>query len=231
VTPTGQTDAPFAHGYTVADLDHVARKAGSASRWLFLPLAQRIDLARFAITEHLLTCDQPPDFWNLVNIGEKAITAHVDAEGRYRGVYLSGSRRPSGTPMPRFWRYWLTAAQPTRSPEDPIVEATALAQIFPRLSRPHQRVLLALAEYDDYDLAAQALGRQYHGFVSTLHTARQQFLRLWHEHETPSRFWGRDRRNRDTTNAHSITTTTIRRRQRRRAAANLAARSVPPTER
>ncbi len=53
--PTGQPEAPFAHGYTVADLDHVARKAGFVSRWLFLPLAQRIDLARFAITEHLLT--------------------------------------------------------------------------------------------------------------------------------------------------------------------------------
>jgi hypothetical protein len=224
---TDETEVLLAHGFTVAQLDHVARKATFASRWLFLPLAERIDIARFAITEHLLTCTETPAFWDLVNLGERAIGAHAEAEGRYRGVYLAQNGKPMGAGMPRYWRYWLSAAQPTRSPEDPIVEAQALAQIWPRPSRPHQRVLLALAEYDDYTLAAKALGRTHHGFVSTMSTARQQFLRLWHEHETPSRFWGRDRRNRDATNAHSITTTTIRRRQRRRAATNPAGPQSP----
>jgi len=53
--------------------------------------------------------------------------------------------------------------------------------------------------------------------VSTINTARQQFLRLWHQHETPSQVWGRDRRNRNGAATYmTITTVTIRRRERRR---------------
>ncbi len=132
----GETEVPLAHGYTVAQLGHVARKAGFTSRWLYLTLAERIDIARFAITEHLLTCTEVPEFWDLVHLGERAIGAHVEAEGRYRGVYLAESGKPMGAGMPRFWRYWLATAQPTRCPEAPIVEARALTQIWPRLSRP-----------------------------------------------------------------------------------------------
>ena len=55
---------------------------------------------------------------------------------------------------------------------------------------------------------------------SELSTARRRFLRLWHQHETPSGVWGRDRRDRNHRAAgyHTITTLTIRRRERRRRA-------------
>jgi hypothetical protein len=36
------------------------------------------------------------------------------------------------------------------------------------------------------------LGKTHRTFVTQLHTARKQFLRLWHEGEQPSRIWGRD---------------------------------------
>lgn len=220
VTANLGEDTLLSHGYTVADLERLARKAAFASRWRFLPLVERMDIARFAITEHLLTTPEPPDFWRLVTLGEKAIWAHVEQEGRYRGVYIASSHVEPGTRMPRFHRYWTSMAQPTRSPEDRIIDTTALKQIWPRLTRPHQAVLLALATHDDYDQAAASLGKAYRGFVSTVSTARQQFLRLWHEHETPSGVWGRDRRNRNPHGEprHSITTVTIRRRQRRRQA-------------
>ena len=51
---------------------------------------------------------------------------------------------------------------------------------------------MALATYNDYQRAAEALGKPYHSFVGTVSTARKQFLRLWHEHETPSEVWGRE---------------------------------------
>jgi hypothetical protein len=208
----------LAHGYTVADVDALARKAARASRWAFPWFAERHDLAWFAIIEHLLTTDQTPEFWSLVNHGENAITAHVEREGRCRGVYLADSRVPVGTSMPRFWRYWTSASQPIRSPEDAVVELAALAQIWPRLTPSRQRVLLALATHDDYQQAADSLGKPYHSFVSTISTARKQFLRLWHQHETPRASWGRDRRNHDSTQrTNSITAATIRRRERRRA--------------
>ena len=213
------TDALVGHGYTVADLDQVARKAAYSSRWLFMPFPERQDLARFAIAEHLLTTAEPPEFWSLVSLGERAIGAHVEHEGRYRGVYLARSGVALGTGMPRFWRFWSCTSQPTRSPEDPIVDVTALIQIWPRLTRSHQAVLVALATHDDYQKAAAALGKPYHSFVSTVSTARKQFLRLWHEHEIPSDVWGRDRRNRPRAEVRrSVTVVTVRRRKRRREA-------------
>jgi hypothetical protein len=213
------TDVLVGHGYTVADLDQLARKAAYTSRWLFMPFAERRDLARFAITEHLLTTADSPEFWSLVNLGEKAIGAHVEQEGRYRGVYLARTGVELGAAMPRFWRYWSSASQPTRSPEDAIVDLTALTQIWPRLTRPHQAVLVALATHSDYQEAAAALGKPYHSFVSTVSTARKQFLRLWHEHEIPSGVWGRDRRDRPRAEVRrSVTVVTVRRRKRRREA-------------
>jgi hypothetical protein len=220
VTAEPGGDTLLRHGYTVADLERLARKAAFASRWRFLPLSERRDIARFAIVEHLLTTPEGPEYWFLVSLGETAIWAHVEKEGRYRGRYIASSHVEPGTGMPRFHRYWTTAAQPTRSPEDRIVDVMALKQIWSRLSRPHQAVLLALAAHDDYQVAAASLGREYHGFVSTVSTARQQFLRLWHQHETPSRVWGRHRPN-TTSRAESrksITAITIRRRERRRHA-------------
>jgi hypothetical protein len=76
-----------------------------------------------------------------------------------------------------------------------------------------------LATHSDYQKAADALGKPYHSFVSTVSTARKQFLRLWHEHETPSGVWGHDRRNRPRAeDRRSVTVVTIRRRNRRREA-------------
>ena len=218
---SSRADPVLAHGYAVADADRLARRAAQASRWTFPLFAERRDLAWFAIIEHLLTAVDtaagPPESWDLVRLGENAVTAHVEREGRYRGVYLAQSGVPLGTSMPRFWRYWTSASQPTSSPEAVVIEASALVPIWPRLTRSHQRVLIALAAYDDYQQAATPLGKPYRSFVCTISTARQQFMRLWLQHETPRQTWGRDRRNYDSTRrTRSITVATIRRRDRRR---------------
>lgn len=219
MTITANASPVLAHGYTVADLDTMATKAASTSLWRVPYFAERRDLAWYAIAEHLLTTTEPSEFWDLVHHGSNAITAHVEQQGRYRGVYLARNGVPMGTAMPRFWKYWISASQPTQSPEDAIVEVTALAQIWPRLTRAHQAVLTALATYDDYEQAAASLDKTYRSFVSTLSLARKQFLRLWHQHETPRPAWGRDiRTNHRAQNHQSVTVVTIRRRERRRRA-------------
>jgi hypothetical protein len=213
------------HGYTLAQLDRVAREAAYGSRWRFLSIAERIDVARFAILEHLYTCDEPGDFWAVVRLGRQAINAHVVKEMHHRGM-TPKTKDPGVAPLPRYWTYWRSTSVPTRSPEDPVVQALALMQILPRLTDTHQRVLLALAEHDDYHAAAASLGKAYHGFETTLSTARKLFLQWWHEGETPSRVWGRDHRNARRRNARrrnervdykKITMTTIRRRRQRKA--------------
>jgi hypothetical protein len=87
-------------------------------------------------------------------------------------------------------------------------------------------VLAALAATGDYGLAAASLGISRSWFISRLSAARKAFLKLWHEHETPSRPWGDDRRGIKPTNSHTITNRTIG--HRRRRAQQRAERGQPP---
>jgi len=212
-------DPSLPHGYTLARLERVAREAAWGSRWHYLPRAEQADVARFAVLEHLYTCVELGDFSSLVRVGRAAIHAHVVKEMHHHGATPKTSD-PGAVPMPRYWTYWRSSSVPTSSPEEPIVEALAVAQIFDRLGPAYQRVLLALAEHDDYDVAAAELGKARHGFETTLSVARKQFLAWWHEGEVPSRVWGKDyrnaRRRHDRTDYKKITVTTIRRRRQRR---------------
>jgi len=60
--------------------------------------------------------------------------------------------------------------------------------------RAAPRALAALATWEDYDLAAEAMGITRGTFGVHIARARREFLALWHEHEQPSRTWGTDRR-------------------------------------
>ena len=93
----GHVDQPRLHG---GRPDRLARKAALTSRWRFLPIADRIEIARFAIAEHLLTTPEPPEVWKLVNPGEKAISAHVEPEGPLPGRPPCGPNLTTTRPEP-----------------------------------------------------------------------------------------------------------------------------------
>jgi hypothetical protein len=213
-------DVLVRHGYTVVDLDELARRAALDTwQWTPWPFGERKDIARFAIIEHLLTCAQPPDFWRLVKLGKRAIQANVYHEAHHRGVSVARAGQSGGAPLPHFVKYWSSAGQHTRSPEDLIVDPLALAQIWPRPAPSHQTALLALAAHGDYEQAAASLTKTYRTFFVLISMACKEFFRLWHQGETPSRMWGRDRRKRQSPGGsphHSITVVTIRRHERRR---------------
>jgi len=52
----------------------------------------------------------------------------------------------------------------------------------------------ALATFNTYQAAADALGVQYQAFARRIRMARRRFFALWHEGETPSGMWRYDRR-------------------------------------
>jgi hypothetical protein len=213
-------DLPLRHGYTMADLVALTRKAAFRSRWRFVDFDERADAARFAIVEQLLTATDRPDQWELVDAGERAIRRHVEAEEHWGGFWVTRSDVEPGSRMTRYLRYWRSSAQPTGSPENPVVDAFALRQIWPKLTRTQRAALVALAEHDDYDKAAAELGLTYHTLVSHLSNAHRTFLKWWHQHERPSRPWGNDLRKRDPAagpNYHTVTGN-IRRRERRSTA-------------
>jgi hypothetical protein len=120
-------------------------------------------------------------------------------------VSRTSTRPAADATSTRFERYWRHVAAPDDGPEEKITERLALAQIWPHLRPVHREALAALAAHGDYQRAAQALGLPYATFKSRISTARREFLALWHDGETPSRPWVRDRRAGPGTDMHTIT--------------------------
>jgi hypothetical protein len=206
-------DITLRHGYTLANLNELARKTVFCSRWRFLSFQERYDIAWSAIAEGIYASEEPPAPHELIRLGEKAIRSHVSDLENTWGTWLTGHGESvqAGTRKAHFEKVWTTLAQPSNFPDERIIELIGLRQIWPRLTPTHQAVLLALATHGDYDRAAAALGKTYHTFVTHIHNARKEFLRLWHEGEKPSGMWGRDQRKRSVPRERSITALRIRR--------------------
>lgn len=190
------------HGYTLADLQQLARTAILRSRaggWTGHGGCDRDEqyaIAWHAIASHLYTATTRPTGYELIGAAMTALSQESDDYRRHHG-YRDNTRA--------FTTYWLDTSAPPGSPEGSIVERTAVAQIWPRLA-PYQRAALsALATFGDYAEAAQALGHSYKTFATTISQARRAFLALWHEGEEPSRPWGNDRRRSEGTRRNAVT--------------------------
>lgn len=208
-----RTDALW--GYTLADLDVLTRSALSSGWGARIGQPARYELAWSAIAEALCAAGERPRPGELVWAGREAISGYLHDERRHSG------RAPDGTERPSFVMYWDEVARSSRSPEGPVVERLALAQIWARLREEEREALTALAAYGEYALAAQALGLRYNTFCMRIHRGRERFLRLWHEGEKPSRAWGRDRRGEHVQRSGNDTVMgVLRRRARDKAAAS-----------
>ncbi|MFK8851311.1 hypothetical protein [Streptomyces sp. Ac-502] len=186
---------PIRHGYTAIDIDQLAR-LGISMRPYYRGLDddERYAAAWHAIVEHIYSADEWPSGTELITVAAGAADAvsrrSLEHQGvpRGRGEHYQGRADTS-----RFHAYWESVARPTASPETPIVERTALIQIWPQLTTQHQTALHALALHEDYQAAADALGLRLNTFYRHVRLARLAVLTLWWEGETPRRGW-RDRR-------------------------------------
>lgn len=189
----GPTSTNLWHGYTLADIDRLARTAATrAYGGRILDPSDRYHAAWSAIVELLCTATEPPSGRDAAVAGMNA----VNQAGRDRrhtwglGSTWGGSEGDA----PRFQRYWdcyWDFGRVTPSPEDRIVDRLARRQIWPRLSLTHRQVLWALAVHGDCRSAAASLGKSERAYACALHRARAEFYRLWHEHETPPGMWGK----------------------------------------
>lgn len=179
------------HGYNLADLDQLARKAIWRVWGLALDHDTRYELAWSAIAQHIYTVEEPPTPAELIWVGQDAIGSHVRDTMHQHGidrVYRGGET------MRGFVAYWETTIRHSPSPENGVVERAALWQIWPHLTEAQRRALLALAAHGTYQAAAMSMGIANKTFKHHIGNARRRFLELWHEHEEPSRIWGCDRR-------------------------------------
>ncbi|UQA91043.1 helix-turn-helix domain-containing protein [Streptomyces halobius] len=166
------------------NIEQAARIAIVLDRWNEGDADERYDAVLYAITEHLLTTDTPPTARDLVRIGLRASNRHVETEMHHRGYDPRNLAAGSGA-LPGFLRYWQHTG---RVPWDErLVEAVALAQIWPLLTPLQQQAVTALALTGDHQAAADSLGVGMPTHAARLHKARLAVAALWHEHETPRR--------------------------------------------
>jgi hypothetical protein len=205
-------DAELRHGFTLSQVTALSVFAVRRQLWhQATDFDERLEIAWHAIVDYIYASQEPPAVRDVIRVGWKAIEYDVSRTQRFYG--LNAHDRYAGTTA-GFERYWWFAGQPAPGPENGVTERVALNQIWPRLRPVHRDVLAALAAHDDYELAAQSLGKTYKTFTFQISQARREFLALWHEHEAPSRPWGCDKRI-SPADRHSITTRTIRSRRQR----------------
>lgn len=184
-------DLPVAHGYSMRDLDTLARAVVMNNR-AWWPAGDRDDLhaaAWHGIVEHLCSADEEPRRSDLMEAGRRALAEDVKATMRHRG-----DRRDTRNNGARNAMYWQWAGRAAPSPESWIVERLALEQILAALTPRQQEAFAVLAAAGDYAEAASLLGIADQTLRSLLGRARTCFRELWHEGETPSAHWGCDRR-------------------------------------
>lgn len=188
VVPHGPTELRY--GYTLDDLHRLANIAVHADPWhQAMNVADRLETAWSAIAEFLYSCEEPPADYDLIRAARLAIADEWQREKSAHGVADPYAGREAA---PNYQRYWF--ATPTPSPEGRVIDRFAVQQILPTLRRFERDALLALATFDDYAEAERALGIAPRSLPGRVKSAREAFLALWHEGETPSRQWKRDRR-------------------------------------
>lgn len=207
------------HGYSLNAIDRLARTAAAcAPGGRILDPSDRYHAAWSAIAETLATATEPPTRSDLFAAGANAVSR---AGQDYRHTWgMTRTWASSEGDIAGYRRYWELARRTTASPEEPVVDRTALTQIWPCLSLTHQQVLWALAVHDgDHRAAATSLGKTLLTYRSHLKNARAAYRALWHEHETPSRMWGKSGQQGRRTAAQTLVN---RRQQRARRAAAAA---------
>jgi hypothetical protein len=216
------------HGYTLTDLDRIARYAVHVSP-VTHSYSERCEIALSAIAVQLYESADPVTANELLQHGRRAILADLKDQQRHEGYYRAhtdGGRHGPGS-SPAFVTFWSDAAKPAGSPERYVLDGLAVRQILPELTRRERDALVALAVHDTYQAAAEAMGIEYNSFKALISKGRRKFLALWHEGEVPSRPWGVDRRagvtssDRRTGGGRSAVDVIVRRRRltkRRRAA-------------
>jgi len=199
ITPAPQGEPPAPpqaptdpmHGYTLADLDGIARQVLRMDRWRSGDADERYAAVWHAIAEDLLAAETRPSRQGLLTTGLRASDRHMQDELRHHGRDREAGN--TGQSRPHFERYWYTG--PPSFPESRIVEGIALWQVMPLLTPAQHQALTALALHEGYIAAAEATGRTYDTLYTLIKQARQRIYTAWHEGETaPKRPWRKDAR-------------------------------------
>lgn len=178
------------HGYTLADIDRLAKTAATAAPTAGLDGYTRYSLAWSAIAE-ALCAEEEPTRRDLVQAGWQAINREITACLHARG-YLAGHAGNGTASSPRYMRYWTPVGGDNAI--DRLVDHIAAQQAGDVFTAAQGSAVDALAWLEDHTLAADALGIGYGTFSTRLAEARARFRAVWYAPETPPRTTRHDKR-------------------------------------
>jgi hypothetical protein len=166
------------HGYTMADLDRLARLTVTFHLGWFSGgnRNDQYEAAWHGIVEHLCSVEQSPSERDLLDSGRRALQGD-----QQRHQQMLGTRRHGTYTGANFARYWDWHARTVPSPEDAVVERVALGQITATLCASHIEALTTLAALgNDVQATAEALGITYQAAKDRLSRARHNFRTHWY---------------------------------------------------
>jgi hypothetical protein len=203
----------LAHGYTLRDVNGIARSAVVTAGYATSNFADRYDEAWSAIVEALYAADAAPGRQELWYAGLDAVHAAIRDDRRHYGA-PTFDRNAELASAPGFVRYWSNLVTHDFSPA--LIERYAAFQIWPQLAGHHQRVLLTIAAAGAVAETARLLDVTPSAAQQRIDRARAAFRQLWHEHETPSRQWRKTYADRSAETLKGCGTTAGYTRHRRR---------------
>lgn len=183
------TTTAIRHGYTLADLDRLARTAAVTAHGGALDPLTRYQLAWSAIAEHLAAASDHPTRADLLAAGRAEIHADLAAALHARG-YQSVAAGPGS--MPRWCAYW--HHPDSDRAEDRVTDSIAIGQTLTLLTRRQRQAVTALAVLGDYPEAAAALGLSYARCAALIAEARRAVWAAWYAPDAPPSYRGHDKR-------------------------------------
>jgi hypothetical protein len=173
--PPTRDQVEIRHGYTMADLDQIARMAMARGYGhMMIDHYDRYQGAWDGAVDLLLTSPIPPDRQDLVAAAARHLSREWKSYRRLHGLTDEGGIGP------RFIAYW---AEPPEPAAERLMEAMTLKVVWDPLSTTHRDTLAALAAAGDRQRAAACSGVSRHAFTQRLRKARRAALIAWFDHE------------------------------------------------
>lgn len=175
---------PVRHGYSMADLDRLARLTITFHRDWYSggDRNDQYEAAWHGIALHLCAVKHAPSEQDLLDSGRRAL--HDDSQ---RHQQMHGTRRGGTNTGVNFLRYWEWHSAPAHSPEEVVVDRLALDQIMGALKDQHAQALVTLAAFvtpaklsGDVKATAAALEISYAAANTRLMRARAHVRELWY---------------------------------------------------
>lgn len=193
--------ATLAHGYTMADLESIARHATRIRANRMIDPEEALAVAWHGAVVALYKAEVEPARHDLVEAGLEALSFELGRLRSHYGMqYANGERLQFGGGA-NFKKYW--AARPDTDDRftERIAERLALPAVLSVLTSRQYEAIATLAAFDnDMHAAAEADGSTYQAFRKNVLQARRRLQAVWFEHETPRRMSGTDEKCR---NGHS----------------------------